>query len=68
MRSAYFNKEKIFLDLFWTHLFMKQNQRDRLRRIKFFAVAIDLIMNCHYLLNLKIIQIENLKYYIVLPV
>lgn len=48
VRSAYFNNEKIFLDLFWTHLFMKQNQRDRLRRTKYFAAAIDLIINSRF--------------------
>ncbi len=48
VRSAYFNNEKIFLDLFWTHLFSKQNQRDRLRRTKYFASAIELIINCRF--------------------
>ncbi|KKQ80600.1 MAG: hypothetical protein UT02_C0005G0011 [Parcubacteria group bacterium GW2011_GWC2_38_7] len=45
IRSAYFNKDKIFLDLFWHHLFEKQNWRDRVRRMKYFACAIDLIKN-----------------------
>lgn len=45
IRSAYFKKDKIFLDLFWQHLFEKQNWRDRTRRLKYFAAAIELIRN-----------------------
>jgi len=43
VRSAYFKKDKVFLDLFWAHLFEKQNWRDRTRRLKFFPAAIELI-------------------------
>ena len=43
IRSAYFKKEKIFLEFFWNHLYEKLNHRDKLRRIKFFTCAIDLI-------------------------
>ncbi len=43
VRSQYFNKEKIFLPLFWNHLFGKPNWRDRIRRVRFFACGIDLI-------------------------
>jgi hypothetical protein len=43
VRSNYFNKDKIFLDLFWQHLFTKQNWRDRVRRMKYFGCAIELI-------------------------
>ena len=43
VRSAYFKKDKVFLDLFWAHLFEKQNWRDRVRRMKFFPAAIELI-------------------------
>ncbi|MDO8430482.1 MAG: hypothetical protein Q7S72_00620, partial [Candidatus Taylorbacteria bacterium] len=34
LRSKYFNKEKIFLDYFWTHIILK-NRRDRTRRLKY---------------------------------
>jgi len=44
IRSNYFEKEKIFLELFWSHLFEK-NYWDQARRLKFFACAIDLIKN-----------------------
>ncbi len=44
VRSAYFNKEKVFLDYFWHHIGTK-SQRDRLRRLKQYACAIDLIKN-----------------------
>ena len=45
VRSVYFKKDKVFLELFWNHLFEKLNWRDRLRRLKFFPCAIDLIKN-----------------------
>ena len=45
VRSAYFNKSKIFLELFWRHLFEKKNWRDRSRRSKYFPCAIELIKN-----------------------
>ena len=44
LRSAYFKKEKIFLNLFWIHLSQK-SPRDRMRRLRFFGCAIDLIEN-----------------------
>ncbi len=43
-RSAYFNKDKIFLDYFWRHLWQK-NWRDRVRRLKYYPCALDLIKN-----------------------
>ena len=48
IRSAYFNKSKIFLDLFWHHLFEKQNWRDRTRRMRYFACAVELIQKSHF--------------------
>ena len=48
IRSAYFNKDKVFLDLFWHHLFEKANWRDRVRRLKYFGCAIDLIEKSHF--------------------
>ena len=44
IRSKYFNKEKVFLALFWQHLFQKQ-EKDRVRRLKFYDCALDLIKN-----------------------
>ena len=46
VRSAYFGKNKIFLALFWSHLF-KKNYWDQTRRMKFFACGIELIRNSH---------------------
>jgi len=43
VRSAYFNKEKIFLELFWQHVRSKTNHRDKLRRLKYFPCAIELL-------------------------
>jgi len=48
VRSAYFNKDKIFLDLFWHHLLKYANWRDRVRRMKYFACAIELIQKSHF--------------------
>lgn len=45
IRCAYFNKSKIFLDYYWEHLHTKQNRRDKIRRIQFYAAAIELIRN-----------------------
>jgi hypothetical protein len=44
VRSAYFNKSKIFVGLFWSHLYDK-NYWDQMRRMKFFGCGIDLICN-----------------------
>ena len=44
LRSAYFKKDKIFLDYFWQHLWQK-NWRDRTRRLKYYPCALDLIKN-----------------------
>lgn len=44
VRSKYFRKEKIFLNIFWAHLFDK-NAKDRTRRLRFFNCALDLMRN-----------------------
>lgn len=45
IRSAYFKKEKIFLHFFWEHMFQKENWRDRIRRLRFFAAALEVMSN-----------------------
>lgn len=45
IRSAYFNRSKIFLGLFWPHLYEKKTFGDRERRVEFFVCAIDLLKN-----------------------
>jgi len=40
VRSAYFKKQKVFLNIFWSHLHQK---RDRMERLRYFDCAIDLI-------------------------
>ncbi len=42
VRSIYFGKEKIFLDIFWSHLKQKSFP-DRIRRLKFYCCAVELI-------------------------
>ncbi len=42
LRSAYFRKEKIFLNYFWPHLFQK-SFKERVRRLKYLPCAFDLI-------------------------
>ncbi len=48
IRSAYFKKDKIFLELFWQHLFDKENWKDRARRLRYFPAGIDLIQNTRF--------------------
>lgn len=44
VRSKYFKKDKVFIDLFWDHI--KQKRRpDKVRRLKLYACAIELIVN-----------------------
>lgn len=45
IRSSYFNKDKIFTELFWQHLWQKHNWRDKARRLKYLACAVELIEN-----------------------
>jgi len=47
IRSAYFGKQKIFLGLFWQHLFDK-SLGDKVRRIAFFPCAIELIQKTKF--------------------
>lgn len=47
VRSAYFGKEKIFIDTFWQHMHQK-NRRDRNRRMRYLPCAIELIQNSRY--------------------
>lgn len=42
VRSAYFRKEKVFLESFWQHLNQKLPS-DRRRRLKYFPCGLDLI-------------------------
>lgn len=48
IRSKYFRKDKIFLGLFWQHLHNKLSHRDKTRRVKYFACAIELIQNTKF--------------------
>ena len=48
VRSVYFRKSKVFLNLFWTHLFDKKNWKDRVRRLKYFPAAMNLIRNTRF--------------------
>ncbi len=47
VRSRYFAREKIFLAYFWQHLRQK-NFKDRARRLRFFAAALDVLRNTTY--------------------
>jgi len=42
MKSAYFNKQKIFFDFFWVHLIQKR-PKERFERLKYFGAAIEII-------------------------
>lgn len=43
IRSAYFKKDKVFLETYWHHLYEKKNFKDKIRRMKYFPCAIELI-------------------------
>jgi len=43
IRSTYFNKDKVFLETFWSHLYEKENFKDKIRRMKYFPCAVELI-------------------------
>jgi hypothetical protein len=44
VRSTYFKKDKIFISNFWAHL-MQKHRKDRMKRLKFYSAAIDLMRN-----------------------
>lgn len=44
LKSAYFKKEKVFINLFWEHLNQK-SPKDRIRRLKLLPCALELIEN-----------------------
>lgn len=46
VRSAYFNKQKIFFTYFWTHLSQKP-RGERLRRLWYFPAGIELLQHSH---------------------
>lgn len=45
IRSTYFKKEKVFLGLFWHHLHDKYHHKDKIRRLKYFPCAMELIQH-----------------------
>ena len=47
VRSAFFNKQKVFFDFFWKHLAEKKSRRVRTQRLKYFTCAIELIKKSH---------------------
>jgi hypothetical protein len=46
IRSAYFKKEKVFLDYFWRHV-EEMHWKDRIRRLRYYSCGLDLIVNSH---------------------
>lgn len=47
IRSKYFTKDKIFINNFWDHLNQK-SPKERVRRLKLYPCAIDLLRNSSY--------------------
>lgn len=43
IRSAYFNKEKIFFDYFWFHLWRQGGWKEKARRLRYFQAALELL-------------------------
>jgi hypothetical protein len=48
LRSAYFKKDKVFLPLFWQHLWDKGKWEDRMSRLKFYVAALELIKESRF--------------------
>lgn len=44
VRSKYFNKDKIFISTFWTHI-MQKDRKVRTKRLELFDAAVDLMRN-----------------------
>lgn len=42
IRSKYFNKEKVFINVFWEHLNQK-SRKERVARLKYYKCALDLL-------------------------
>ncbi len=42
IKSSYFSKEKVFIELFWVHLNQK-NRKERNQRLKYYACGIELL-------------------------
>lgn len=53
IRSNYFKKDKVFLELFWIHL-SEKNFWEQKRRLQFFNCGIDLIKNSQFKPGIKI--------------
>lgn len=47
IRSKYFTKDKIFIGAFWDHT-NKKSPSERVRRLKLYSCALDLIRNTTY--------------------
>lgn len=52
VRSAYFNKEKVFIELFWIHLNQK-NRKERNQRLKYYSCGIELLRSTRQLPTTK---------------
>lgn len=48
IRSDYFDKDKVFLSLFWQHLKDKFHHGDKVRRLKYFPCAIELLKHSRF--------------------
>ncbi len=48
IKSSYFSNNKVFLAIFWGHLYEKKNFSEVLKRIKFYPCALDLIQNSRF--------------------
>lgn len=44
VRSKYFRGDKVLVTVFWDHL-MQKHRKDRLKRLKFYSAAINLLRN-----------------------
>jgi len=52
IKSAYFNKEKIFFDFFWVHL-KNKGPKERYKRLKYLKAAIELVKYSRKIVHIK---------------
>lgn len=57
IRSAFFNKEKVFLDYFWQHIFEKR-RGDRQRRLAYYECALELLQKSK-IAPISLVNVDN---------
>ncbi|MFC1790043.1 hypothetical protein ACFLZP_01010 [Patescibacteria group bacterium] len=46
IKSVYFGRQKVFFDYYWIHLARSGGYKERVKRLKYFRAALDLLRYC----------------------